>query len=517
MSEIRSEITSMLKARYSCIWLLTSEEERTEGIVMEAGPAARYGVEFWDSFDGVTDMTGEVLDGSQAIKNPLAMLDRINKSSDRKVYVLRDLHRYLNNGQVVRAVKSTARAIANKPSNEARTIIILTPNSEVPEELNGTAVVVEVPLPKREEMSAILDNILKAIDPEIAEKANENGNREASIDAALGLMGKQAENCFAKSLVATQKIDPGMISEEKKRAISMSQGLEWIDPDPRGMEAVAGLERVKKFSALRRRGLTQAARDYGLPAPKGVMLAGVPGCGKSLTAKAIASDWKVPLLRLSLADSEDMYVGGSAKNLRAGLDVAELLAPCVLHIDEIEKAVSGATGPQGDGGVAKKTLGSLLTWLQEKTAPVFVVATANDVESLPAELLRKGRFDELFFVDLPTAVERRAILEVTLRQYGRDPETVGNLDSLVESSEGWSGSELAAIVPEALYAAFDDDERELTVADLEAQAAEVVPLSETARERIDAIREWSKGRARPASDPEVKSESRGRAIDLSSE
>jgi AAA+ superfamily predicted ATPase len=516
LTEVEEEIVANLRARCSILWIKTIEEQRSEIGVGNSAFSMGREVHCWDTATGLTTLSGEAVVIDEKIKNPQEIIARIMRDRTRTVFVLRDLHRWID-GRVCRALRSAARKLEEAPLDEARTIVILTPPSaEIPEELKGDVIVIEYPRPDRSEMSEILDGVLENVEDEIREKTDGNGTREEAVDAALGLTQKQAENVFAKSAVKVASIEPSLIATEKKKAIKLGQGIEYIDPDPRGMAAVAGLQRVKSFSALRRKALSQEARDYGLPAPRGIFLTGVSGCGKTLTAKSIASEWNVPLLRFSPADAQDKFVGGTEKNVREALALAETVAPSILWIDEIEKAVSGTSGPQGDGGVSTRALGTLLTWMQEKTAPVFVIATANDITNLPPELLRKGRFDELFFVDLPTAVERKGVLEVAIRKVGRDPKKVGNLDKVVAETEGWSGAELANLVMDALYAAYADNAREPTVADLEEQAKDVVPLSSTARETIDSLRDWAKSRCRPASDPEVKTKKRGRQIDLAS-
>lgn len=256
------------------------------------------------------------------------------------------------------------------------------------------------------------------------------------------------------------------------------------------------------MAKARRAAFSARARAYGLPAPKGALLVGVPGCGKSLTAKAVATAWGMPLLRMDLGALKSKYVGDSEANIRKALKVAEAVAPCVLWLDEIEKALSGATQGAADGGVSADALGAILSWMQDRAGSVFVVATANDVRSLPPELLRKGRFDDLFFVDLPTATERAAILAAALRSHGRDPSKIA-LQVVAAATSEFTGAELAALIPEALFSAFADREREITTDDLIEAASNVVPLAKTASEKIKAVREWAQGRARPASIPEV--------------
>jgi SpoVK/Ycf46/Vps4 family AAA+-type ATPase len=280
------------------------------------------------------------------------------------------------------------------------------------------------------------------------------------------------------------------------------------------LDAIGGLEILKGWLTARRSALSQKARAYGLPAPKGMLLLGPPGTGKSLVAKSVAAAWGLPLLRLDLGALRSKYVGESEGNIRKALAVAETVAPCILWCDEIEKSLAGSTGPQGDGGVAADALGTILSWMQERAGAVFVVATANDVRSLPPELLRKGRFDELFYIDLPTIKERIEILATLLRQFGRDPDNF-DLGKLASYMEGFTGAEIAALIPDALFEAFADGERELTTKDVGRAADRIVPLSKTASDKLEALRDWAKGRCRMASKPEEEAaQGMGRALEV---
>lgn len=287
--------------------------------------------------------------------------------------------------------------------------------------------------------------------------------------------------------------------------------LEWFDPLPGGIDAVGGLDVLKGWLAQRRLAYSPKARAYGLPSPKGAFLVGPPGTGKSLTAKAIATAWGVPLLRLDMGALKSKFVGDSEANIRKAFATIEAIGRCVVWIDEIEKALAGASDGSADGGVSGDALGAVLNWMQERQGEAFVVATANDVSKLPPELLRAGRFDAVWFLDLPTLDERAEILNAALNAHGRPPRDPIDAWKVAEASEGFTGSEIAAIVPNAMFAAFSDGEREITKADLLEAARAVVPLSKTAAEKIAALREWSKGKARPASSPEVSDRGMARA------
>jgi SpoVK/Ycf46/Vps4 family AAA+-type ATPase len=290
-----------------------------------------------------------------------------------------------------------------------------------------------------------------------------------------------------------------LVLEEKRQVIRKSGLLEYFAADAR-LADVGGLASLKTWLSRRRNAFGEAARTFGLPEPKGLLLLGVQGCGKSLTAKAVAASWELPLLRLDMGRIFSGLVGSSEENLRRAIRVAESVAPVVLWVDEIEKGLSGMGGSgTADAGVSARVFGALLTWLQEKTAPVFVVATANRIEALPPELLRKGRFDEIFFIDLPEAAERAEILGIHLAKRRRDPAAF-QLPALAERTGGFSGAELEGLVLAALYDAFAEG-TELAQRHLEAALGETLPLSVTMREEIARVRDWARTRTRPASGP----------------
>jgi SpoVK/Ycf46/Vps4 family AAA+-type ATPase len=506
---VNKDITALLRARHTLLWITSREELRVERALIDAAAGAKYEVRYWDCATGLTDALGNTVERS--LNDPSAILAYIRSNKTRFVYVLRDLHKWFD-PVVLRTVRSLARDLQVAAANEARAIIILTPSSEVPPEL-PTATVIEYPIPERAEVARILDDVLSALPKEIRENAAPNGERDKAIDSAVGLTADEIANCYARSLVTSKTIDPVLVAGEKKRVISGIPGVTWYDADPRGLDAIGGNGELKSWCLKRRSAFSKRAREYGLPSPKGVLLVGPPGTGKSLTAKCVATVFGMPLLRFDIGGTRSKFVGDSETNIRRVLKLAETVAPCVLWIDEIEKALAGASGPQGDGGVAADALGTLLSWMQEHTAPVFLVATANDVRALPPELLRKGRFDELFFVDLPTQSERVEILAATLVSHGRTANGIDMME-IARTTDGFVGAEIAALVPDALFTAFADEERALTTDDLKTAAASVVPLSKTASERITALREWAKGRARPASLPEKVDPNAVRSLDL---
>jgi hypothetical protein len=506
--KVASDVQALLRARSPLLWIVTREEARVERHLVEAAAAASYVPRTWDVAQGVTAIGGarQNIGGADLGETLNAIGARASATAsapERGVWILRDATPWLEGlpgAQPNRQLRNLARSLPASPRDRAQAVIVLTTSAKVPAELAGHATVIEWPLPDRAEIAAILDATLAALPEDIRDSAAPNGARDAAIDAAVGLTGDEAQSTYAKSLVQLRKIDPTLVSSEKKRVIARERVLEWYDPIPGGIDAVGGLEPLKGWLSARKGAYSKAARAYGLPSPKGILLVGPPGTGKSLTAKAVATSWQVPLLKVDLGALKSKFVGESEANLRKAFNVIETVGRCVVWFDEVEKALAGATQGAADGGVSSDALGAILTWMQERQGEAFVVATANDAASLPPELLRKGRFDEVFFIDLPNQGERAAVLKTALKANGRSTVKI-DADKLVQATDGWTGSEIAAIVPEALFAAFADGEREITTDDLVNAAANVVPLSKTAAEKITRLREWASGRARPANTP----------------
>jgi hypothetical protein len=517
--EIAADVAAQLRARNPLLWVITREEARVERYLIEAASAAGYLSRTWDVAQGVADIAGK----PQRIgsNDPGETLDAIRESAtranERGLWIMRDLPIWLGGppgASVLRQLRNLARMLPGTPREGAQAIVILTPAPDIPSELSGHATVIEWPLPDRAEIGAILDATIEALPDELKTKAAANGQRDAAVDAAVGLSGEEAASCYARSLVQLRCIDPATVAKEKRRVIARERVLEWYDPIPGGLDAVGGLDNLKAWLQSRRAAYSPQARAYGLPAPKGALLVGVPGCGKSLTAKAIATAWGVPLLRVDLGALKSKFVGESEGNLRKAFRVIESVGRCVVWVDEIEKALQGATSGSADGGVSADALGAILSWMQERSTDAFVIATANDVEGLPPELLRKGRFDETWWIDLPTEPERGAILAATLRGFNKGAKV--NPEKVARASEGFTGSEIAALVPDAMFAAFADGGRDITTDDLLAAARTVVPLSRTASEKVARLREWAKGRARPATSniTELGEQKRARVLDL---
>jgi len=517
-----SDVAALLRARNPLLWVVTREEARVERYLMEAAAAAWYVPYTWDVAQGCADMTGKkqpAFGGTDPGDMLAAISSRAESGKQRGVWIMRDLAPWLEGPigiTTTRALRNLARTLPGVPRDSAQAVIVLTPRASVPEELAGHATVIEWPLPDREEIADVLDAAVEALPDEM--QLGANGAREAAIDAAVGLTGEEAAACYARSLVQLRRIDPGLIAGEKRRVVARERVLEWVDSLPGGLDAVGGLDLLKNWLGMRKLAYSPAARAYGLPAPKGALLVGVSGTGKTLSAQAIATAWGIPLLKLDLGALKSKFVGDSEANIRKAFGVIEAIGRCVVLIDEIEKSLAGATQGAADGGVSADALGAILSWMQDRKGQAFIVATSNDVSVLPPELLRKGRFDEIFWVDLPTPTERAEVLLAALRAHGRDGGAISGEDiaRLVDATDGFTGAEIASLVPDALFTAFADNGREIDRDDLLAAAATVVPLSRTAAEKIEKLRQWAQGRARPATSAEVVGTVpvRRRALDL---
>jgi len=513
------DVAAMLAARYTLLRAHSRDEARVERAIIGAAAKVGYRAVLWDCATGTSTLNdkGEIVALDSEARDLGAVLDAVaadiarareraahGLSPDaalRRAWILLDVPPHLaGRPDYVRRLKSLARELEDVPGTGS---IVLLDNSEaLPPELAGRVTELEWPLPDREEIGAILDDVIgvrTALGGADAGAAVcPNGTRERAIEAASGLDALAVANSFAASLARTGKIDVGLIADEKRRAVK-AKGLEWIDPDPRGLDAIGGLNRLKAWLRQRKGALSKAARDFGLPPPRGLFLLGVQGAGKSLTAKAVATAWGLPLLKMDLGAMKGSLVGQSEASIRDALATATAAAPCVLWCDEIEKSIGNAAGDLS--GTSSDQLGQILTFMQERdpaAPPVFVIMTANSVGGLPPELLRKGRFDELFFVDLPDFGARVEILEITLRRVNRDPATI-DCAAVATASDQFTGSELAFLVEEGLVTAFGDGARPLRTDDLMGAAHDMVPLAKTAEESIKALRDWARGRCRMAS------------------
>ena len=476
-----------MRSKAGLIWVVTNEEMRVERRIAETCLRLKYNVWLWSVTEGITDLDG-MPKGGEEQQDPKEAIKFCLNSSQRTAVVMRDLGTWLSAAMCLRQTKDLNRLLPSRPADRALQVIVLD-TAEPPKGLS--AVVIEWPLPDRQEIGEILERLMELAPENIQKEAKENGAREAIIDAAVGLTGNQVAVGLAKSLVSKKSFDPLLIAAEKKLAVRDS-GLEWFDPDPRGMGAVGGLNSLKKWLDLRHAGLTLKGKEYGLPTPKGVLLVGVPGCGKSLTAKCVATSWEVPLMRLDIGALFSKWVGESERTVRQALRLAETVAPCVLWLDELEKS---GFGSEGDAGTSQRVFATFLTWMQEREAGVFVVATANDVEKLPPEFMRAGRWDDVFFINLPTEKERQEIIQVLKKKY-KQCEGIDPVD-LAGISNGYSGAEIEAAITAAMYTQFGQDRTVETHA-VANELKQLVPISRSQDKKIAALCKWAEGKARPA-------------------
>src|SRR3569833_96747 len=438
-SRAAAELEVLIRARYPVIYVVTWEEGRVEEALSEIAKRRDKRLFLWSIARGIEPHGTPVESrkrGEERTADPNAALDHVRDSTENAVYVFRDLHPFFNNAPVVRRVRELAAYL----KNSYKTLVIVGPPLQLPLELQKDVAVLEWDLPDADDLGQLLDRTIA----EVNEATGRNLQiapevRSRILSASSGLTLNEAENVFAKTLVLSGRLgedDLPIILSEKEQAIRKSGLLEYYRADAK-LEQIGGRDILKDWLAKRSIAFDSAAQRAGLPAPRGVLLIGIQGCGKSLAAKAIAGFWGLPLLRLDVGRLFNSLVGSSEENARTAIRVAESVAPAVLWIDEIEKSLAGTqSSGSSDGGTTARVLGSFLTWLQEKTAPVFVVATANDIEHLPPELLRRGRLDETYFVDLPDEHERAEIFRIHLLRRGGVPDV--DLGRLAEATEGFS-------------------------------------------------------------------------------
>ena len=401
----------------------------------------------------------------------------------------------------IRKIRDVAGSLKN--ADFSKNVVILAPTLVLPNDLQKDITVVDFDLPTLDELKSLLDEMLDMNEGSGILIDLDEKDKELLCKAAQGLTLQEAENAFARAMVAKGQLtvkELDIILEEKCQVIKKTGILEFINTTV-NIDDVGGLENMKKWLSKRNNSwLGTAQKDYNLPAPKGVLITGVAGCGKSMTAKAMSAMWQLPLLRLDIGKIFSGLVGSSEENMRKAIQTAEAVAPSILWIDEIEKGFGGSSGGEMDGGTTSRVFGTFLTWMNEKTKPVFVIATANNISRLPAEMLRKGRFDEIFFVDLPTVNERKIIFKLHLEKRLKGSKskdfaiTDDLLSRLAQATEGFGGSEIEQAVVSALFEAFSEN-RTLQEKDLFKVIENTVPLSTTQSEQILAIREWANERA----------------------
>ncbi len=499
---IAEEIETLIRARYPILYILSSEEMRVQNLIVDIAKRRQKKAFEWSFSTGIVPAGTSIQSQKHrhaATKDPLAALDQVIEQVEPAIYIFKDFHPFLTkcNFAVVRKLKE----IALQLKNSLKTVVLISSVLEIPAELEKEINLMTFPLPTRDDLSALLDRIMEDVRQFKQVRIDLDASaRERLLQAALGLTLGEAENVFAKIIVKDERLSVDDVNEvfaEKQQIIRKSGLLEYYATQET-FSQVGGLSVLKDWLRKRELALSDQARAFGLPPPRGILLLGVQGCGKSLCAKAVSSSWQLPLLRFDMGRMFGSLVGSSEENVRRAIAVAESVAPAVLWVDEIDKAFAGSQGSGAtDGGTTARVFGTFLTWLSEKTAPVFVVATANDISQLPAELLRKGRLDEIFFVDLPTAEERTEIFRIHLAKRRRDAEQF-NLEALVDASKDFSGAEVEEAIVSGLYDAFYG-QQELTTEHVLEALHQTVPLAKTMDEQINRLRSWAEGRARNAS------------------
>jgi AAA+ superfamily predicted ATPase len=500
------ELELLIRARYPVLYVVSWEEARVEQHLLQIASRRNKQMFAWSVTGGMRRIGGAVNPPrARGLADPIEAMDQIIESKEPAIYLLQDFHALIRpnvqcNIPNIRKLREVARAL----SDSYKTVVICAPHVELSPELEKDVTVYDFPLPAAAEVDGLLRRICKDVGEHSSLHIDlDDTGREALIRAAGGLTLQEAENVFAKTLVNDGTLDGRDVSTvfaEKQQIVRKSGLLEYYEATSE-LSAVGGLDELKDWLRRRSAAFSQKAQAFGLPPPKGVLLVGVQGCGKSLCAKAVSREWNMPLLRFDVGRVFSSLVGSSEGNIRRAIAVAESIAPAVMWIDEIDKAFAGSQGSAGtDGGTTARVMSTLLTWLSEKTKPVFVLATANDISNLPPELLRKGRLDEIFFVDLPSATERREILRIHIERRKRDPAAF-DLDELLAASEGFSGAEIEQAIISALYDAFYVG-RDLRTGDVLRSIHETVPLSRTMSERVSELRAWADGRARMASKPD---------------
>ena len=534
------ELAELLKARYPYIYIPTWEENRVMDMINSVvtnpdkikTPRKLY----------VFSLTDELAISSakydRETAQAITIIERVSICKEDAVFDLKDFHVFFGvkgrpvNYAVVRKLRDIIPHL--KTGDKKKNVIFVSPTLVIPDDMQKEISVLDFPLPAMDEISSLLDEMIENNKAAVTIELSPEG-REKIAKAALGLTLHEAENAFARAMVNGGTLcdnDINIIFNEKNQVIKKTGILEFIKSDL-NVDDIGGLDNLKRWLQKRNNSWLDSAKKYNIPSPKGVLITGVPGCGKSLTAKAMSAMWQLPLLNLDIGRIFSGIVGSSEENLRRALKTAEAVAPSILWIDEIERGFAGIEF-SGDSGISSRLFGAFLTWMQDKTAPVFVIATTNNISGLPPELLRKGRFDEIFFVDMPTRRERKEIFSLHLKKRLVDSEVSGYieitdalLDKLAKMTEGFVGAEIEQIIITALYEAFFG-ERPLAESDLEFAVKTTVPLSVTQKEQILSLREWANVRAvaatskedlagyssEPGNDDNVASSRGGRILDF---
>ena len=489
--KFNDELILLLKARYPIIYINTIEEDRVEYVIRKHIKASlNRSIYSWDFVDGYTNNPNNE---GFAKRNPLQALELIERltSETPALFLLKDFNRFLTDISISRKLKNVSRILKLQP----KTIIIIGSEFQIPKELQDLITVLQFNLPLESEINQELTRLVTSLNLKIDQQLFESLTR-----ACQGLSLERIRRVLSKIIATHKTIDEKSIDvllSEKKQIISQTEILEYWAVNE-GIDNIGGVDKLKEWLKKRKTSFGLKASNYGLPTPRGLLLVGIQGTGKSLMAKAIASEWQLPLLKLDVGKLFGGIVGESESRLRQMIDVAETLAPCILWIDEIDKAFSNSDN-QGDSGTSNRVLATFISWLSEKTKPVFVVATANNVDMLPLEIIRKGRFDEIFFLDLPEFNEREQIFKIHIQEFRPNKWESFDYSKLAQLSEAFSGAEIRQSIIEAMYHAFYE-KREFTTEDICLALTQLIPLSQLENNQTLKLKNWAvSGRIRLAS------------------
>jgi len=496
----------MYKACISVIWVRTYEEARALKIINKIVKTSKGSLQYWDFNGEIIQYIDSEDQPASPIKktadDPSKLFSIFASSSYRETTVLcvLDFNYHMENPAVIRGLKNSLDIL----KNVGKIVVFISPDLKIPIELEKVISVIDLPFPERAELRECLDFIISS--SRDTESLISNDVKEKVIDAALGLTYQESEDAFSLAIIKNFNLDGDSIKtvlDQKCQILKKDGILEYIDTKDK-LEDIGGLDSLKEWLIQRESIFSGPARQFGLPSPKGILLVGISGCGKSAIAKACASNWQIGLYRLDVGKVFTKLMGESEGKARKVTEIADVVAPCILWIDEIEKGMAGANSSgELDSGVTSRVMGTLLTWMQEKTSQVFIVATANDVSKLPPELLRKGRFDEIFFVDLPNEAERLAIakIHVCKRPYEEDGKLIqrnlkpDEFKNIAIESANYTGAEIEQAIVQGLTVCFSEGSRKLTGDDVVKALKQTVPLSETMKDKIESLRsEWGEGK-----------------------
>jgi ATP-dependent 26S proteasome regulatory subunit len=488
------ELTLLLKARYPIIYINTIEEDRVEYIIRKyIKTSLNRSIYSWDFIDGYTNNPNNE---GFAKRNPVQALELVERLTVQTpaLFLLKDFNRFLTDVSISRKLKNISRILKLQP----KTIIIIGSELNIPKELSDLITILQFQLPVESEINYELKRLMESLNIEIDQQILESLTR-----ACQGLSLERIRRVLSKIIATYKTIDENSIKlllNEKKQIISQTEILEYWSVDET-ISKIGGVDNLKNWLKKRKTSFGIQASNYGLPTPRGLLLVGIQGTGKSLTAKSIANEWQLPLLKLDVGKLFGGIVGESESRLRQMIQVAETISPCILWIDEIDKAFSNNN--TGDSGTSNRVLATFISWLSEKTKPVFVVATANNVDLLPLEIIRKGRFDEIFFLDLPQKQEREQIFKIHIQEFRPNRWELFDYSKLAQLSEAFSGAEIRQSIIEAMYHAFYE-KREFTTEDICLSVTQLIPLSKLENNQTLKLKNWAvSGRIRLASSKSI--------------